>query len=106
NLGFAPATAASLAWNIPDVATVGVGSGQDAATLLTSLHELTPHPLLLEAQGCATPSPSWRQMPDLPAWIGTVWSPSADWESGPCAAETSFWTTANRAAASAHGAAH
>jgi|GEM_PF-4328110 len=105
SLGFAPATAASLEWNIPDVASVGLLPGQDPGAVLSGLQDITPHPLLLEAHGCDLPPASWRSMPGLAAWIGYVWSPSADWETGPCAAAMAAWAQINHAAAGAHNSA-
>lgn len=105
NLGFVPATAASLEWNIPDVASVGLLAGQDPSAVLSGLHDLTPHPLMLDIRGCALPPASEKKMPTLPAWIGYVWTPSSDWESGACAAAMPDWGQVNHAAAAQHAAA-
>lgn len=93
------ATTPAQAWNISDVASISLDAGQDPASVLAALAQLTTHPLLANFSGCGAVAPAIQNLFAAPALIGYVWAPSGDWQSGPCATQaTAAWRALNRTA--------
>lgn len=96
-----PESNAALAWNIPDVASF-IAPNSVAPAFAASLATVVTKPILLRFEGCsqANLDASLFQMPSL---LGYVWTPSPDWQAGPCAAlAASIFSRLNRLAPHEH----
>ena len=84
-----------------DVTSVAVADAADVAAVVALLRRHPRHALLVRVAGC-DPPPDLRPLLAAPAVVGTLWSPSGDWQSGACAAQAATWAQLNHAASALH----
>ena len=94
-----PNTPAALIWQIPDVASIGLEPGEDAAAALSRVRSMTPRPLLVYASGCGPASAAPLRLAEMPGVVGYVWDPAGDWDRHACLAQAATaWSALNRQA--------
>lgn len=96
-----PQSNTALAWNIPDVASF-VAPASNAPAWAAALASLVKKPLLLRFSGCNNPHVE-ASLFRFPSLVGYVWTPSPDWQAGPCVTEaTTIWSRLNQAGPRQH----